>query len=468
MKILRSVVVLAVALAVCGAAWAQSDPPHIPGVNAPGAKDAVGSLTEAGKVTSISDQLLFVDSLQNTNPVNFGNLSNSDLKKKLTQEGIGYLIPTTVYISNLAVATNTIASYNQFTVTNFLNGAKNDGPGTTMTTAEVAQAVKIMTASPAQSAMLAAASVTSQLKNITANRADLAVNSFSSGVRSESGFASPYHAMKYGNRLWASGFHFSEDMDAKDGYDGYKYKVSGVSAGYDRAIGPLTLGAAFTYSRGDFEQKGMWDDNDMDNYAVSAYANYYHCSGFFSTLYAGYNYADNELNTFNPMTDSWLGGDNHVHSRWAGAEIGYEAKLAEGWSLTPKVGVFYERHKGSAYDFSTFQSISKMTSKAWTLPVTLELKYRAVMSDCSALTFKVKGGYTHNFTNEGAIGSYTFIGFDGMVAPIRGVKPGRSAWNIGAGLKYEYNRFDFGVDYRYDSRKKVDAHRIAATIGISF
>lgn len=274
----------------------------------------------------------------------------------------------------------------------------------------------------------------------------------------------------FANRIWASPFYSYHDMDVKDGKEGYKYKAWGASLGYDRAFGAMTVGASFTYARGDYDAKNVHDDNTIDNYGFSLYAQYYNCNGFFADLTGGYNYGDNEWKRTTAYGQ--LRGDNHTNTYWIGGKIGKDFFLGENWTLTPSVGLYWFQAESSAYRTAgaAFQNIGKIKEKSLMLPIDLTAQYTQQLGDCSSISFKVGGGYAYDFKNDGAKGHMGYDGLDAVwgTTAIQGVKPGRSSWNVGGGITYRKNNFDIGVDYRYNGRKKYDGHRVSATVGWSF
>lgn len=273
------------------------------------------------------------------------------------------------------------------------------------------------------------------------------------------------------NRIWASPFYTHQKMDNKDGYAGYTYKAWGASVGYDRAFGDFVFGGAFTYSKGDYDEKGARDDNDINNYGVSLYGQYYNaCNGFFATLGGGYNYGDNDWKRWVDASRGWLNGDNHTNTWWLGGNIGWDYQVNESFTLTPTIGLFWSEAKNSGYTTTGVvgQNFSKINSKSLLMPIDLAATYKHQIDECSSVSFKVSGGYAYNFKRDRAEGSFTYNGFAGNPIFIQGVKPSRHSWNVGAGVTYQVRNVDFGVDYRYDGASKFDAHRVSATVGLSF
>lgn len=285
---------------------------------------------------------------------------------------------------------------------------------------------------------------------------------------SSEAMASPYYRgnnSEFANRIWGSAIYTNIDVDSSHGQlgSGYDYKAWGGALGYDHAFGDFTLGAAFTYTRGDYDAKGIRDDITTDNYGVSVYATYYNCSGFFGDIFGGYNYGDNDMKVFS--AGAWNSASPHTDSYWIGGTVGYDAKLTENFTLTPSLGLLWMHSESSSYGLGA-DRFGKVKQKSLLLPVEVAATYTHQIDDCSKVDFTVKGGYAYDFKNDGGKGVYS-SGL-GAVTPIRGVDPGRHNWNVGAGIKYSRDRFDIGAEYRFDGRKDYKGHSVSATIGINF
>ncbi len=278
------------------------------------------------------------------------------------------------------------------------------------------------------------------------------------------------------NRVWFSPFHTWQKGDKNGQNEAYDFDATGVSLGYDRSFGSITVGAAFTYSNGDYDVKDVTDDNSIDSYGFSLYGQYYNaCNGFFATLAGGYTYSDNEYNRLMQAgVNQWQRGNNHTDSYWIGGNVGKDFTFNSGFAdkiiLTPTIGLFWSESRGSEYKSqgAINQVLGEMKTKSLLLPIDVAVRYVHDLSDCSSITFKVAGGYSYNFKNDGSEGTMRYDYAGSNVISVNGAAPGRSGWNIGAGAKYQYRNLDFAVDYRYDGRKHFDGHRISATVGLNF
>lgn len=276
---------------------------------------------------------------------------------------------------------------------------------------------------------------------------------------------------EYMNRVWASPFYTYQDMDRKDGYAGYEYRAWGGSLGYDRGFGPVTAGAAFTYGRGDYEERGMVDDNTIDTYAATLYATYYDfCRNFFLGLAGGFAYGKNDMNQYDPVNGAWQRGRNHTTTYWLHGTVGMDVTVSESFVLTPTVGLFWSEATGSRYRAGGVydMTVGRMENRGLILPVDLTAAYTVAAGENATLTFRATGGYAFNFRNDGVRGDLRYNHPGALPVVIQGVKPGRHGWNAGAGVHYAADRFDLDIDYRYEGKRKYAGHRVSATIGVLF
>lgn len=88
----------------------------------------------------------------------------------------------------------------------------------------------------------------------------------------------------------------------------------------------------------------------------------------------------------------------------------------------------------------------------------------------SKVTLNANIGYTYNFDDDAADGIAHWLGGQGTPTAMRttGRDTGKHTLNLGAGIRYQYKRFDIGVNYDYYAKSKFDAHRVMATAGIGF
>lgn len=291
-------------------------------------------------------------------------------------------------------------------------------------------------------------------------------------IASNVSFPSSIMNESFVNRIWASPFYTKQDRDMRSGYYGWDYKAGGLSLGFDRWFGNFNVGAAFTYSRAKVSEDGANDDNKINNYSGWLYATYRACNGFFLNMTGGYNYGDNDMKRYIGSTiNRWQTASNHTSTWWIGGDVGYDFRASSNFTLTPSVGLYYLTAKSSAFAYQgafVGAHVNEIKDKSLLLPVELTATYHSQLNECSAIDVNVSGGYTYNFKNDGAKGDMYYDYNPAYPIFIQGVKPGQNSWNIGAGLKYNYKRFDVGVDYRYIGGSDYKSHNVSATVGVKF
>ncbi len=401
--------------------------------------------------------------------------SASEFRLVLTQSSGGAFIPAVVGAVDAA-------GYDTESKTSLLNLLNGGAVGSkTASASQVIAGLNIATGVSALAGANAATNVVSAIGGgggVVATRQDAVMAERRGMVEqfgSNTALASSAMNADLVNRIWFSPFYTRQNGDKNGVNEAYDFKASGVSLGYDHSFGSFTVGTALTYSSGDYDVKDVEDDNSIDSYGFSLYGQYYNASnGFFATISGGYTYSDNDYNRYDSINRKWQRGANHTDSYWFGANVGKDFTLNTGMSnkliLTPSIGLFWSDSTGSAYNSRGVinQVIGEMETQSVMLPIDVAARYVHEINDCSSVTFKVSGGYSYNFKNDGSKGTmrYDYAGADTI--SVNGTAPGRSSWNVGTGVKYQYKSMDFGVDYRYDGRKKFDAHRVSATIGLNF
>lgn len=310
------------------------------------------------------------------------------------------------------------------------------------------------------------------------------INRAFTAVRNESSsdaLASLAMNQRYLNRFWVGGFGLWSDADAKDGMPGYRYDAGGFATGYDRAFGPVTLGGAFAYARGDYDDKSAnANDSKIDSYTFDLYANYNHCSGFFATLMGGYTLSKNKIR------DSRGGGtlrqDFDTDTWNLGGRVGYDFRPRDpgydsGYSITPSIGLLYVDGRNDSHT-ATWENVldlvyGKARMRSLLLPVEVRFGYDIGLGDCSKLNLNATVGYAYNFKDDTPAVAVTYVGLadqGGALGPVAGLgrAGGRHRFNIGAGFRYVAGRFDAGVNYDYFRKSGYDAHRVVGSVGVSF
>lgn len=300
------------------------------------------------------------------------------------------------------------------------------------------------------------------------NTRELAVGQ--AAYASDSGLASvAYNCGSSINRAWLGGFGTWEDADRRNGDAGYKYKSGGFMLGYDRTFGQaLTVGAAFGYSRGDFEAKAALDnDSDIDTYSFNLYANYRHHSGFFATAMGGYAYSDNDIRTMYTVAD-WDKSDYHVGTWAVGGTLGYEWRPLPCLAVTPSAGLYYYDARSNRYN-STVKNGLKLKQDSTELPVELTVAYDVINAGDKKLSLEGSVGWSYAFDDNGADADFRYNNIvNSPTVYVEGRKPGRHTLSAGGGVRYRTGRFEFAAEYDYRRRADFDSHRVFGSVGIRF
>lgn len=145
---------------------------------------------------------------------------------------------------------------------------------------------------------------------------------------------------------------------------------------------------------------------------------------------------------------------------------------ARNLTLTPTIGLYYITSKTNTFD-TTYRNGMKYKRDVVEMPIEVTAKYDIEVGCDSTLSLMANAGYAYNFNNKGTKVDRFVGGHSGALAGLglgdyRGVDPGRSSWNAGAGVQYRYRNVDFGVNYDYYGRKNYNGHSLFANVGVSF
>ena len=159
-----------------------------------------------------------------------------------------------------------------------------------------------------------------------------------------------------------------------------------------------------------------------------------------------------------------------------GTQLGYDFKPVENFVLTPSIGLTWIKSKSDGHtrtqNGATQAYYGGTNLDSLLLPIEIAARYNIDFSNCSRLMIEGNIGYSYNFKNDSADAGITLAGITngGNRMYIRGLgrEQERHTFNVGAGLRYTFNRFDIGVKYDYYLQSDADAHRVMGTVGVSF
>lgn len=282
------------------------------------------------------------------------------------------------------------------------------------------------------------------------------------------------------NRVWAVGNYIHDNAGEDEGYMGYHYRATGVAFGYDRLFGNMTLGGAFSYTGGDFEDSSaLENDSTINTYGFHLYGSYNSPTGWFANGSIGYGYSDDQIRDYRNLNGNlgWNTADYHTNSWMMAANVGYDLKPSDYLTVSASMGIAYQHAANSTHDqYFTSGSLGGNTINAGNvknhstqLPLEVSVSYDVLGDDDQLLTFFGTVGYAYEFNNTGAEGRIAYGGLGNLGSvDIVSRQPGRHVLNLGLGAKYYYNQYEFGLSYDYTNRKKYNSHNIIGNFGIAF
>jgi outer membrane autotransporter protein len=274
------------------------------------------------------------------------------------------------------------------------------------------------------------------------------------------------------SRLWAGAAGTWEDAGARGGPSGYKYSSRGLTAGYDRLLGPLMLGASLSILDGGYEDKdARGHDSGISTRIFGIRAGFRHEGGPLLALMAAYARGDNDIREFDGP--NWAAEDFSTTTWHVDGRAGFRWALAEGPPLTPTIGPACLRAKAEARDLDyawvRLLSCGEASSGSARVPVEAGLDYRAGIGPGAALGLNLRAGWSRAFGNGAPEGSVTLAGMGNVpVLRGRGRVAGGGALNAGLGISLGLGNADFVLDYGFRAQEDHRAHSLALSFGPAF
>lgn len=290
-------------------------------------------------------------------------------------------------------------------------------------------------------------------------------------------------------RVWAGGIgHWSKYDTSSGGIGGYKYNSGGVMVGMDGSVGAFTMGGAFGYTRGTLKDKlALSSSSDIDSYSLSLYTDYNHESGVNTMFFGGAELFDNDISRRvagyrddNGTIVADYGKENSDYRGYGwylGTNVSYDFLPTDNLTITPSIGLTYADVRSKAFTRRTVRDsgtiltdrVSAVKRRSISMPIDVAVTYDAMVKQDEKVSILGNVGYAYEFRNKGAEGDLIWGDVNGA-SPIRftGRDPGRSAWNLGIGARYQRRNVDFDVKYDYTTRKDLTTHRVSATVGFEF
>lgn len=274
------------------------------------------------------------------------------------------------------------------------------------------------------------------------------------------------------NRLWAGGFGYNEEADLDYGISGYTYRPRGAMVGYDRLLGPVSVGGAFAFGDGKYRDKAAsMNDSRIESYSLGAYASYHAQNGFNLSGFAAYSHLDNDLSDFRGGMHRTAG---HSSYAWTlGARAGYDMYLTDRLMLSPSAGLTKTRAVSRSHDEYLdgvgVLRVGQVRRDSVALPIDVGTGYDLLRTPTSILRLTGNLGYAYDLDGGGVDGSFIYRDLTGST-PMRvsDRKAGRHRFNVGAGLVYSGPRLDLGARYDYYRQSEQKTHQVRGDLGVKF
>ncbi len=273
-------------------------------------------------------------------------------------------------------------------------------------------------------------------------------------------------------RVWTGMLHARDGADADAGVSGHVYRPRGFMLGYDRTVDRWTLGGALGYARGSYDDKAAEaDDSRIDSYSGGLFAAYHGDDGFNASAFATVSGLDNDFSdTRGGMRRS---ADFTSHAWSAGARLGYDMRIDDRLILQPSVGVTHVRARSGGHDESLdgveVMRVGDIDRSGTLVPVDLTFGYDLLRNFDSLIRLNAGIGYAYDLGGKAPEGTLSYNGLAG--APevnIAERSPGRHRLNLGLGLVYTRERFDWNARYDFVRRASQSTHQVNTQLGLKF
>lgn len=247
--------------------------------------------------------------------------------------------------------------------------------------------------------------------------------------------------------------------------------------GYRYSTPQLSAGIAVSYESGlskNYLDNGNFRMRD-ETLGISLFGKYTDVSGWYAqgSLFTGFNNKKVRDGHMGGVPLSYDGKDSSTY--FAGAlELGKNFEFGAGTRVTPHAGFNYAFAPSSDLrvregNASRRYDVGRQNFFEIPVGVTFARDFYAadwVLTPAVDLTMISSVG---NVKDENYNYRSGFSAYDGSKWLVHGVGSGHWGGRVSAGINaVKSERFDVGVNYTYEGRKKYDDHRITAGVGIKF
>ncbi|MGI9277799.1 MAG: autotransporter domain-containing protein [Endozoicomonas sp.] len=268
--------------------------------------------------------------------------------------------------------------------------------------------------------------------------------------------------------FWGEYMLFEGEMKEKDGINGYKNKVNGITLGLDSLLNDqLTVGFAFTYGDVKSETKGASREADSKTYMGTLYTGWTQENFFFDTMFSyGTGKADYKRQG---VDTSYKGdGDNTI---WGARFVaGYNYPMNE-WILQPQVEFNYanvkiDDFKEKGGNFA--QKVAFSNFEVMELGAGAKLMAEFDMGNGALKPEFTLMGY-HDFKDKKPEVEGTYLVTGGKTYTVSGSSRDQNRFLAGLGVSYAMdNNLSFGLNYDYNWLGDYKAHGLVASVRYDF
>jgi outer membrane autotransporter protein len=271
------------------------------------------------------------------------------------------------------------------------------------------------------------------------------------------------------NGMWFSVRSTEAEQDTRYGISGFDSDTTGISLGFDREVGNIILGIAYTHGTTDTVVNDNSTDFDMTDNLFSLYGSY-NGNRWYSEaiLSAGFGNVDGTRLVGSDLYES----DYDSNSYNAKIEMGMKFDQ-QGWQINP---LFTLQYSAKEYDSYTetgggdlalhVQSANYHTFTAG-LGATVQKEF---LRSWGSLTPEVSGSINYDLENDRIVSTANFVGGSTSFVA-EGIEPSETSWDLGAALtiaSLAEQNVSFRLGYDYSGREDFEAHSFVGKIRFEF
>ncbi|MCL2711227.1 MAG: autotransporter domain-containing protein, partial [Planctomycetaceae bacterium] len=262
-------------------------------------------------------------------------------------------------------------------------------------------------------------------------------------------------------------------------YSAYDLSSTGVTAGIDRIVTrKVLLGGAIGYDYGDQYYKDIRSKEQMDAFRTMVYGSWFN-GKYYVDAYGGYtkNYHRTKRSIDIGEFSAVARGKYNDDMASIGGEFGRVYNFRE-FTLTPSIGLQYltiahtpsfSETGGASGDYSANLRVEQSGYDSFRLPIGVKASKLFVGSRNIAWTPEARVSYNYEMMDTSARVWTRFKGHDDVRFAAESGDWGRSSVRVGAGLgAIVSNRFNFRVDYDFESYKHATVHAFEALLGFQW